>query len=490
VTASPPDNALLAAWKIALACRGSAPAVLSPAGAVLRTFAEIEREARELETLFAKQPAHSVVAVQIGNNERWPALLLALLRRRLVVLPLGRHMENGELDLALETCQAAQLVTLADDELNLTRCAPLITRTFAWDEPVPDLLKLTSGTTCLPRAIRFRAAQLVADCDSICETMGITERDLNFGVIPFSHSYGFSNLLTPLLCRGVPLVASEDRMPRAILNDLARSGATVFPGMPVFFQKFAELQNVPASPALRLCISAGSLLPVEVAKAFTAAFGLKIHAFYGSSECGGIAYDASDEPDYAEGFVGQPMRGVEISPAGESSGAIAVRGAAVGDDYFPNRDHAKLGDGRFIPGDLVRCSARGLVLVGRASDVINIAGRKLNPLEVEARLAEFPGVKQVVVFGVPSALRGEEAVACIAGEGVESPAMMRFCHGRLSAWQIPREMWIVPEIPTNERGKISRRALAESFLAWKGKSPAAAVRSGLPIVLAPPLPGT
>lgn len=469
-----PENALLAAWNETLKRRGSAPAILATSGEVTRTFRDIEAESRELEALFASQPERAVVGVQIGNSERWPAVLLALLRRQLVVLPLGRHMENGELDLALQTCSAALLVTQRDGEFELTRCAPLVSRAFTWDEPAPDLLKLTSGTTSLPRAVRFRAAQLVADCENICDTMGIRETDLNFGVIPFSHSYGFSNLVTPLICRGVPLVASEDRMPRAILTDLARSGATVFPGMPVFFQKFAELPRTSPLPALRLCISAGSLLQASVGENFTAAFGLKIHTFYGSSECGGIAYDCSDEPRYDEGFVGTPMQRVEISGSAEEPGPITVRSAAVGDDYFPNRDSARLGEGRFIPGDLVRFDGQRLHIVGRASDVINIAGRKLNPLEVEARLAEFPGVKQVVVFGVPSELRGEEAVACVAGEGVESPAVMRFCQGRLSAWQIPREVWVVPEIPTNERGKISRRALAESFLAYKGQSRKAA----------------
>ena len=125
-----------------------------------------------------------------------------------------------------------------------------------------------------------------------------------------------------------------------------------------------------------------------------------------------------------------------------------------------------VGGGRFVPGDLAADRAR-LYLVGRVSDVINIAGRKLNPLEVEARLAELPGVRQVVVFGVPSELRGEEAVACVAGEGIEAGDVLRFCQGRLSAWQMPRDVWIVPEIPTNERGKLSRRLLAESFLASK-----------------------
>src|SRR5205807_4642145 len=139
-------------------------------------------------------------------------------------------------------------------------------------------------------------------------TMGITRDDVNFGVIPFSHSYGFSNLITPLVCRGVPLVASEDRMPRAILDDLARTGATVFPGMPVFFQAFAEMENAPALPRLRLCISAGAPLPKNVAARFTKKFGVKIHVFYGSSECGGICFDATDSLEYEVGFVGIEMK--------------------------------------------------------------------------------------------------------------------------------------------------------------------------------------
>ena len=69
------------------------------------------------------------------------------------------------------------------------------------------LLKLTSGTTAEPRVIRFTARQLLADCDNICDGMGLREDDLNYGVVSFAHSYGFSNLITPLLCRGIPLVA-------------------------------------------------------------------------------------------------------------------------------------------------------------------------------------------------------------------------------------------------------------------------------------------
>ena len=86
-----------------------------------------------------------------------------------------------------------------------------------------DLLKLTSGTTSEPRAIRFSAVQLLADCDNVCDTMGLREDDLNYGVISFAHSYGFSNLITPLLCRGIPLVAASDIIPRAIVEGLRSS---------------------------------------------------------------------------------------------------------------------------------------------------------------------------------------------------------------------------------------------------------------------------
>ncbi len=167
---------------------------------------------------------------------------------------------------------------------------------------------------------------------------------------------------------------------------------------------------------------------------------------------------------YEDGFAGRPMTGVDVTPeSAESAGRIVIRGAAVGCGYFPRDDPATLENGRFIPGDLVTWSERGMHIVGRASDVINIAGRKLHPGESESILAGFPGIRQVIVFGVSSPLRGEEPVACVAGEGIDLQALLRFCQTRLSQWQIPRDFWIVSEIPSNERGKVSRRELAALY---------------------------
>ena len=77
-------------------------------------------------------------------------------------------------------------------------------------------------------------------------------------------------------------------------------------------------------------------------------------------------------------------------------------------------------------------------------------------------LREIAGVREAVVFGVPSALRGEEPVACIVGD-VSAATLRQFCAANLAAWQAPRDFWIVDELPFNERGKLSRRALAEAY---------------------------
>jgi long-chain acyl-CoA synthetase len=439
------DDPLLAAWEETLARKGDDPAIFDTTGEVLRTFRDVESRTEALQAQLDPGAAGQVHPIDIGNHPDWPSLLLASLRRGLVALPLEDSITPQQREAALRICS--------------TRSAG------DWGERPPVLLKLTSGTTAAPRVIRFRSEQLLADCIQICDTMGIGPDDLNFGVIPLSHSYGFSNLVTPLLVRGVPMVLSRDRMPRAVLDDLARTGATVFPGMPVFYQAFCEMENAPVLPQLRLCISAGAPLPLEIARKFRETFQRSIHSFYGSSECGGICYDREArllEP----GFVGQPMRGVDLDliEPDASASRIRVRSAAAGDGYFPEPDEEKLAAGSFVPDDLLSASEEGFRIVGRISDVINVAGKKVHPAEVEAELLRFEGVRAAVAFGRESTLRHQEVAACVvAGEGIREVDLLEFCRGRLSGWQVPKRIFLVDEIPVNERGKVSRRELAQQF---------------------------
>ncbi len=443
------SDPLLAAWEETLARKGDAPAVLDTVGEVVITFRGIEEQARATEAKIrsAIPPTrpHNLNAIRIGNHADWFSSFLVCLRRQQVCLPIDESINQQQADAAVSVAAKSGIVD--------------------WGGRPPTLFKLTSGTTAAPRLVRFRSEQLLADCNQICDTMGISDGDLNFGVIPISHSYGFSNLLTPLIIRGVPVVISQDRTPRGVLTDLSRTEATVFPGMPVFYQAFCEMDDIPELPNLRLCISAGAPLMASIARRFFDRFQRPIHSFYGSSECGGICYDP-DGTTFEDGFVGEPMKGVDIEmvdPAASSS-QIRVRSAGVGDGYFPEPDPAKLGDGIFIPDDLLKRDGSKFRIVGRVSDVINVAGKKVNPAEVEALLLSFEGVREAVAFGRESILRNEEVAACVAGAAeLRENDLLEFCRQRLSGWQAPKRIFIIDAIPVNDRGKISRRELGRRF---------------------------
>ena len=376
--------------------------------------------------------------------------------RALVVTPIEGDLQAAQLDRILQLTQAQGF-------LQATEIERFDRPPIRWDGPRPDLLKITSGTTGAPRAVRFRESQLLADCRNICETMGIRRNDVNFGVIPFSHSYGFSNLVAPLLYQGTGLVCSTDRVPRAVYHHLQSCGATVFPGTPALFQALGSLSDIRESVSIRLCISAGAPLAPEISRQFHSRFGLKIHSFYGSSECGGIAYDRSEDLEKPTGFVGTPVAGVEVTQLDDDR--IAVGGPSVADGYFPDSDLTVLDGVRFVPGDIVEWTNLGLRLVGRVSDFVNIAGKKVHPAIIEEHLQKLPGVIDAIVFGIPSANRNEDLVAyVVASTTVSRQLLESHCREGLSSWQVPREFQIVAELPFNQRGKINRSELSRLHL--------------------------
>ncbi|PYJ17340.1 MAG: hypothetical protein DME94_03665, partial [Verrucomicrobia bacterium] len=191
---------LLDAWLETLRCAKDGPAILNTDGEVLRKFSDVEERTCHFESNLKMFAPGSVIAIQIGNHEDWPSILIACLRNRLVVLPLEQSISGQQRDAALKVCGATALVSAVSSggSAEIFGLRPSKDReqaadaTTDWAEKAPTLLKLTSGTTAAPRAIRFGSQQLLADCNQICDSMGISDADLNFGVIPISHSYGFS----------------------------------------------------------------------------------------------------------------------------------------------------------------------------------------------------------------------------------------------------------------------------------------------------------
>jgi long-chain acyl-CoA synthetase len=443
-------------WKTVVGQRGANPAIFAEDGSVLRSFEDIEGERAEWRAILSAFKAGDCVVCALGNDPALPALLLASWDKGLVFTPIEPDFPGGQLDAILSLTGAQGLVRASG--IHRFDREPI-----AWQHPKPDLMKITSGTTGAPRTVRFRETHLLADCKNICGTMGISAEDVNYGVIPFSHSYGFSNLVTPLLFQGTSLVCATDLMPRAIYDSLQRSGATVFPGTPALFQALGSLADAAELASVRLCISAGAPLVPEISRQFHEKYGLKIHSFYGSSECGGIAFDRTDQVELPSGFAGVPVNGVRVVRLGNDR--IAVEGENVADGYFPHAEEAILNGKRFVPGDIVEWSVSGIRLIGRATDVVNVAGKKIHPSIVEEHLRKLPGVIDAVVFGIPSAIRNEDLVAYVACSGtVSRQSLESHCRGGLSSWQVPREFRILSELPVNTRGKINRSELAKLYL--------------------------
>jgi acyl-CoA synthetase (AMP-forming)/AMP-acid ligase II len=323
-------------------------------------------------------------------------------------------------------------------------------------------LKTTSASTGPSRLVAFKASQLAADAENILATMGLKRDWPNLGIISLAHSYGFSNLVLPLLLHGIPLILVPSALPEALRRAAEGLPSLTLAGVPALWRAWREADAIP--PNVCLAISAGAPLPLSLENEIFTRYGLKLHDFYGSSECGGIAYDASETPRADAACLGAPMRGVELSIA--EDGCLHVRGRAVGETYWPEPAPG-LGAGVFQTSDLAEIQHGIVYFRGRASDSINVAGRKVSPEAIEKVLSGHPAVRECLVFGLPSAVsgRGETIAACVAGSpGLTPEDVRQYAMGLLPAWQVPRQWWFVETLEVNGRGKVSRSEWRQKFL--------------------------
>jgi acyl-coenzyme A synthetase/AMP-(fatty) acid ligase len=329
-------------------------------------------------------------------------------------------------------------------------------------------LKFTSATTGAPRLVAFSAEQLAADAENIVTTMGLRTDWPNLGVISLAHSYGFSNLVLPLLLHGIPLVLVPSPLPEALRRAGEVESALTLAAVPALWRVWHEAKSIPSN--IRLAISAGAPLPATLEKAVFKTSGLKIHNFYGSTECGGIAYDASDNPRSDDACAGTPMNNVDLSL--NDDGCLTVRSRAVGETYWPEPSDT-LHAGRFQTSDLVELKDGSIYLRGRASDLINVAGRKVSPASIEQVLIQHSALSACLVFGVPgqNGDRADRIVACVVTTAaITSESLRQFLLERIPAWQLPRDWWFVESLTPNRLGKISRAEWRKKFLAERQRA--------------------
>jgi acyl-CoA synthetase (AMP-forming)/AMP-acid ligase II len=323
-------------------------------------------------------------------------------------------------------------------------------------------LKLTSASTGPSRTIAFTADQLVADVEHIVDTMGLRPDWPNLGVISIAHSYGFSNLALPLLLKGIPLVLCPTSLPEVIRQTARTIGPVTVPAVPALWQAWHDAGAI--TPEFRLGISAGAPLPLPLECAVHQSTGFRIHNFYGASECGGIAYDSAPEPRTDAACVGAPLQGISLCI--NHSGCLTVRSRAVGETYWPDPDPC-LSKGVYQTTDLATLHGNVVFLHGRTSDLINVAGRKINPESIEYVLRTHPTVRQCLVFGVPADNpgRGDVIVALVDCRAATNAAALRaFLLATLPSWQIPRDWRFVTDLNADTRGKLSRAQWRQRYL--------------------------
>ncbi len=428
-----------------------------------------------------------LVAIQLPNSVDFVASFLAVCRLGLVAVPIDRDAPPTEVASILGHFGVRGLVYCEDRE---TQQAAISTRPVHGRPAIPPearLIKLTSGSTGLPKGIVTSEENLAADCANICSTMDIRPDDRNLGAIPMSHSYGFSNLVTPLLLQGTQIVASNDYLPQSIIDLCNRHQCTVLPAIPMVFEHLTTVAKGDFR-SVRTCLSAGAPLPPATSRRFRERFGIPIHTFYGCSECGGITYDRQGAA-VERGTVGAAMDGVALK-LDRATQRLTVRSGAVALGHLhdaatfrpfesviltPSEARGKdLGGGdpspstrlrmtgAFVTDDLVELNdEQEVVLTGRAGDLINTAGKKVNPREVEAIILQMDGVRQAKVYGEPAGARGEVvAAAIVASPDVTRDQVREFCRVRLSLHKVPRIVKLIEKIPVDERGKVKRAALA------------------------------
>ena len=441
------SDTLLKAWNRTVRAAPDAPALIDASVARVWKRRELDALAEAWSLAHRDAVAGQSVVFAEPNGVEWLRVFLGLLKSDAVVVALDPG-EPQAVRRALADRVGASLLWNGGPLERLTARTRL-------PRDGRRLLKLTSGSTGTPRALAFTDAQLLADGRQVCSAMGIAPGDLNFALIPFGHSYGLGNLVIPLLAQGTAVVAGTMALPQVMAAEIKRWKPSVFPAVPALLRALVESAVAPAQlRSLRTIVSAGAPLAPEIARAFHAKFGKKIHNFYGSSETGGITYDRTGNAALTGRSVGRPLRGVRLVFG--RGGRFTVASAAV---FTLGNRQRRATRGGYRPADFAELNAQGeLVLLGRAGRLVKIGGRRLNLAEVENVLMQLPGVRDAWVqlhAGRTDALAAVVATDRTAGE------LRGALRERLAAWKIPRKLVVVAEFPVTARGKIDTRRLRE-----------------------------
>ncbi|HYH30174.1 MAG TPA: AMP-binding protein [Pseudonocardia sp.] len=450
------------------------------------------------------------VLVRLGNGAAFCVAVLGALRAGATVVPFGPVGVERELEIVLDDCEPAVIVTAEGDDAArhsaTGRGTPLLSppdlaaraeRSVegrgAGGEEIA-LLIYTSGTTGRPRGVCLSHRAVLANRaqTAALRPAPVLPVDRILLSLPLFHVFGLAAGFLQACWAGATVVLTERFEPAHVAEVLVQQRVSGMAGVPTMFRALLELppdELRAATAGLRLCTSGGAPLPPQWLDEFRAATGLPIYEGYGLTEGGPVlAMNAVGGPP-KPGSVGRALPGIElelvdvegrpidaladpdpedidedVTDPAQDTGLVAVRGPNLFSGYWPGGTGGPDADGWFRTADVGFLDADGdLHLVDRSSDLVIVNGFNVYPREVEQVLAELPGVAEAAVVGVPDERTGEAVKAVLVrAEDAELTEEEVVAHSveRLARFKVPTVVEFAEALPRTPTGKVARRQLA------------------------------
>jgi len=441
------------------------------------------------------------VALFLPNIPEFIISYLGILKIGAIAVSLNAMLKSAEVNFILNDCGAKALVTTEELAKNVPQAdlpelkhiliaegtaskgtlltelmasASPDTRAVEMDRYAPAALVYTSGTTGSPKGATLSHGNLISNSYSQQHCCGMRSEDRLLLYLPLFHCFGQNAVLNAGLNACATIVLHRNFDLTQILKSIATEQVTMFFGVPTVFLVLLNM-NTPDDQlkSVRYYFSAAAPLPNEVAQKWYEKYGLVIHQGYGLTETSPCA-SYNHDYIYKPGSVGTPIENVEMKifnngkevPPGEL-GEIVIRGPNVMLGYWnrPFETAEVLKNGWFYSGDIGQIDEDGFFyIVDRSKDMINVAGFKVYPTEVENVIYQHPAVAEVAVYGVPDLEKSEIVKANIVlkpGQNVTEKQIIAFCSERMATYKIPKAVKFVDSLPKNPTGKVLKRVLRD-----------------------------
>jgi long-chain acyl-CoA synthetase len=477
-------------------------------GPLTTSYAELDDLSNRTATMLQArgiQPGDTV-AIQLPNVPEFAIAYFGALKAGAVVLPLNPLLKKGEVAFHLKDAGAkillATVVFQAESEPGAADAGveyvpvplpagdtdiPRLTDLAMEHEPLasltprspvdPAVLLYTSGTTGTPKGATLTHDNLLWNAFlSSRQVVQLEPTDIVVGALPLFHAFGQSVGLNAALLAGGTLALLPRFDAEQALDLIEQQSATVYLGVPTMYTAMLHAESADRRDLskLRLCVSGGAAIPVEVIRAFEEKFEARILEGYGLSETSPVAsFNHQDRPS-KPGSIGTPIWGVEFrlrdddgnEPEQGEPGEIQIRGHCVMLGYHgkpEDTDKVIDPDGWFSTGDVATVDEDGYYfIVDRKKDMIIRGGYNVYPREIEEVLHEHPAVAEAAVLGVKHDELGEEIAAAVVlkpGASADTDEIKAFVKERVAAYKYPRVVQIVDELPKGATGKVLKREI-------------------------------